>query len=83
MAYIKPDFSQEKLQHKRFVSLLYEGQSNHIDGYLSFTIVDKKPVLEKKKINEDNLVLATLSSGEILYVDTNGNLSKGFAIKSF
>lgn len=80
--YIRPDFSDESMRNTALASFYYKAKdkniSNEIDGYMEFATVDKAPVLEKRKIKQDKLVLATLSDGKVLSVDTNGILTKEF-----
>lgn len=78
--YIRPDFSEETSGDTTIASFFNKGKgqalTSEIDGYMTFSIIRKQPLLEKHKIYEDKLVLATLSDGKVLYVDNQGNLNQ-------
>lgn len=80
--YIRPDFSEEKSGDTTIASFFNKEKggniTNDIDGYITFSVIRKQPLLEKHKLHQDKLVLATLSDGKVLYVDNQGSLKKDF-----
>lgn len=84
MSFLRPDFSEDKNPTSSYVSLLYKTEkdgkviSDVIDGYWEYSKQNLLPILAKKNINEDKMVLATLKSGEVLYIDEKGAISKSF-----
>ena len=86
MSYLRPDFSKNNNPESQYVSLLYKVEKDGkiadiIDGYWEFSKQNALPTLTKKKINEDKMVLATLKSGEVLYLDEKGAITKSFPEK--
>jgi hypothetical protein len=79
--FIRPDFEIDTILNSKLVSLLYKrekdgGVTDTIDGYMEFNLPDNKPVLDARKIQDDKLILATLSDGKVLYIDSNGLIFK-------
>lgn len=86
MSYLRPDFSKDNNPTSQYVSLLYKVEKDGrvadiIDGYWEYSTQNALPILTKKKINEDKMVLATLKNGEVLYLDEKEVITKSFPEK--
>lgn len=88
MSYIKPNFSLDYRVIAKSASPSYEGKTDVVDGYLQIINLNGKPILEKFKMIDDALILATYEVGTgankepyIIYIDTDGVIKSASHIK--
>ena len=81
MSYIKPNFSLDYRVIVKSASPSYVGKTDVVDGYLQIINLEGRPTLEKFKMLDDALILATYEMGSgankepyIIYIDTSGDI---------